>query len=180
MSVELGNILRYLREEKLGCSQKEIAEKLNIDRSTYSNYELGKAEPSYRVLSQLCKLYNVKADLLIDDDAIIRYLAKEKSKELIPIILTRGEELVLNILWDNSEPLNAKEISSIAGSLIPKPAYAKALADSFVSKDFAQVKRSRYSPAVTLHDYGILKQILNEYAYKFDDLDDLRQIGGFR
>ncbi|MGN1112605.1 MAG: helix-turn-helix domain-containing protein [Acutalibacteraceae bacterium] len=51
--------LRTVREI-LGISQCEMAEKLYIDRSTYSYYETGKSEPPVHRLKKIIDLFNSK------------------------------------------------------------------------------------------------------------------------
>ena len=54
----LGEKLRELREN-YDLSQAQIAAALNIDRSTYSNYELDKTRPSLESLLKISRIYNV-------------------------------------------------------------------------------------------------------------------------
>ena len=56
--------LRKLRKTKK-LTQKEIASKLNIDRSTYSYWENAKTEPSIKYLIKLSKIYDVTIDDII-------------------------------------------------------------------------------------------------------------------
>lgn len=64
----LGEKLRELRES-YNLSQNQVAEALNIDRSTYTNYELDKTRPNLEMLVKLAHIYNIpKAMLLPDDD----------------------------------------------------------------------------------------------------------------
>ena len=56
--------LRKLRESK-NLTQKEVASKLNVDRSTYSYWENAKTEPSIKHLIKLSKIYNVTIDYII-------------------------------------------------------------------------------------------------------------------
>ncbi|MBO6264667.1 MAG: helix-turn-helix transcriptional regulator [Acidaminococcaceae bacterium] len=60
----LGEKLRILREE-LHCTQKEIAEKIHVERATYSFYENNSRLPSYEKLIMLADLFNVSIDYLI-------------------------------------------------------------------------------------------------------------------
>lgn len=53
-----------LRKEN-GYSQKDIAEYLNIDRSNYSKYELGKLELGIDMLIALSRLYKVSTDYIL-------------------------------------------------------------------------------------------------------------------
>ena len=56
--------LRDLRL-RLGKTQKEVAEDMGLQVSTYSNYEQGLREPSLDVLKIICDYYGVTADYLI-------------------------------------------------------------------------------------------------------------------
>ena len=53
-----------LRKEK-GFTQQEIANYLQIDRSNYSKYELGKLEINIDMLRKLSKLYDVSTDYIL-------------------------------------------------------------------------------------------------------------------
>lgn len=55
--------LRALREE-MDISQKELAARINVGRSTVSGYERGDKTPSFAVLIQLADLYGVSLDYL--------------------------------------------------------------------------------------------------------------------
>ncbi|MCQ2740375.1 MAG: helix-turn-helix domain-containing protein [bacterium] len=61
MSKMIGKKLRKLRKRKV-MSQQELAEKVNITRSTISNYELGKRTPHLKDLQKFCKIFNVGLD----------------------------------------------------------------------------------------------------------------------
>ena len=62
--IHLTKRLRYLREYN-AVTQREIAEALCIDRSTYAYYELGETQPSLLMLVRLAKLYDVTTDYLL-------------------------------------------------------------------------------------------------------------------
>lgn len=53
------------RRKKINLKQKDMAELLNIDQTTYSNYETGKCEPSLETLIKLAKLFKCSIDELI-------------------------------------------------------------------------------------------------------------------
>ena len=59
-----------LRECRELCnySQQQVAECLNIDRSTYSYYESGRTEPSIDNLKRIAKLFGVKVNELLEVD----------------------------------------------------------------------------------------------------------------
>lgn len=50
--------LKFLRESK-GLSQQEVADHVNINRSTIGYYELGKRQPLARILVKLADFYGV-------------------------------------------------------------------------------------------------------------------------
>lgn len=51
---------------KAKLSQEEVAEKINTSRSNISKYETGNLEPNITTLRELCKLYKVSADYILD------------------------------------------------------------------------------------------------------------------
>ncbi len=57
--------LRELREDR-DLRQKDLANVLNVNQNTYSNYENEKTEPPYSVLKQLCLFYGVSADYILE------------------------------------------------------------------------------------------------------------------
>ena len=56
--------LRKYRE-KMELTQKQLAEVLNIDRSTYSYYETGKSVPPVETLIKLARIFNTTVDNLL-------------------------------------------------------------------------------------------------------------------
>ena len=56
--------IRDLREDN-DLSQKQIAEKLNIHQTTYSDYELGNLNVPISVLRQLADFYETSIDYLV-------------------------------------------------------------------------------------------------------------------
>lgn len=63
----LGEKLRDLRES-LNLSQNQVAEALNIDRSTYTNYELDKTRPNLEMLVKISRIFNVPPAMLLPDE----------------------------------------------------------------------------------------------------------------
>lgn len=59
----LQNELKRYRE-KNNYSQKEIAKKINITQSAYSNYEKGKRLPNIEILIKLANIYDISLDIL--------------------------------------------------------------------------------------------------------------------
>ena len=61
---ELAEHLRFIRKCR-GFSQSVVAEKLNVDHSTYSYYELGKTKPDIQAIINLCEFYGIEINDLI-------------------------------------------------------------------------------------------------------------------
>src|SRR5690606_31824799 len=59
-----GKNLVYLRKNH-GWTQSDLAEKLNIARTTLGDYEREKTEPNFEMLTRLSELFEVEIDTLI-------------------------------------------------------------------------------------------------------------------
>ncbi|MCI1965958.1 MAG: helix-turn-helix domain-containing protein [Oscillospiraceae bacterium] len=68
MKIRINERLRELRI-KSGYTQNQIAKILNIDRSTYSYYELGKTTPDVSALIILAKVFNISINELLADES---------------------------------------------------------------------------------------------------------------
>lgn len=62
----LSDTLRNLRTG-LGFTQLQVAEALNIDRSTYTYYETGKTVPDIKTIMKLMKIFNVSYEELLGE-----------------------------------------------------------------------------------------------------------------
>ena len=65
-----GERLKELRKEK-NLTQTDIAKIFNVTDATVSTWEVGKAQPSFDILMELAKYFNVSTDYLlgiIEDD----------------------------------------------------------------------------------------------------------------
>ena len=54
--------------ERCGYSQQQVADVLNVHRSTYSYYESGKTEPSLENICILARIFGVSLDTLLEMD----------------------------------------------------------------------------------------------------------------
>lgn len=63
------NIFRELRKKK-GLTQIELAKMVNVQQTTVSKWEVGRAVPDYPVLLKLAELYGVSVDYLLGREAI--------------------------------------------------------------------------------------------------------------
>ena len=91
--------LKVLRK-KQGLTQKEIADIVQVNRVTYTNWEKGNREPSYEDLCVLAFIFDVSIDFLLSDYLEISkesYLKfkKEKEEEKKNLFSVRLKELRL-------------------------------------------------------------------------------------
>ncbi len=56
--------LRMLRKAS-NMTQKQVAQNLSIDRSTYAYYEIDKTKPDYETLMRISRIFNVSVDYLL-------------------------------------------------------------------------------------------------------------------
>ena len=63
-------LAQRLKKIRLACglTQTDIAQALNIDRTTYTYYETGKHEPSLSRAQELAKLFNIDIATLIGEN----------------------------------------------------------------------------------------------------------------
>ena len=73
--------IRDLREDA-GLKQEDMAEKLHVRQSTYSNYELGVNEIPIRALVFLADFYNTSIDYLLERTDVKEPLPKSKNNPL--------------------------------------------------------------------------------------------------
>ena len=59
--MNIGKALRCYRK-KTGLKQAEIAEKLQISRQAYSNYENGKREPNIDLICGMIQVFDITTD----------------------------------------------------------------------------------------------------------------------
>ena len=67
MSKEFGETLRTFRRQS-ELTQKQVAEALHIDRSTYAYYERGTTEPSLNTVVKLAEIFSVPVTELLSKE----------------------------------------------------------------------------------------------------------------
>lgn len=123
--------LRRVRDV-VGLTQQNVADALELDRSTYSYYETGKTEPNIRGLKILANLYNLTIDDLVycryrpintavrakepqerplTDLAQLRNLSREEVQLVLAYRRTRDKEAMLDYVrrFRDSEPENGED-----------------------------------------------------------------------
>lgn len=76
--------------KKAGLSQKELAEKLDMNLRTYGSYERGERDVSTAVLLKICKTLNISSDYLLGRDekpieSNIRSILPQENIRMIPV-----------------------------------------------------------------------------------------------
>ena len=91
----LGNLLKIYRKNSL-LTQQQVADALNINRTTYTYYETGKTEPSIDTLHKLIKIFGITYDDL---------LPSEKNPKSIKdsFIRAKGDEAIYNLTKEEQQ-----------------------------------------------------------------------------
>lgn len=63
----MGEKIQQLRKAK-GMSQEDLASNITVSRQAISKWELGEAVPDTNNIVQLCKIFGVSADYLLNDN----------------------------------------------------------------------------------------------------------------
>ncbi len=88
---KIGEKIKILRT-KFGLTQKEVADALELERSTYTYYELGKTIPSWNIVKKLARIFRIAPyDLL------------EEQNKYIMSDISSGEGSNINICNLNSD-----------------------------------------------------------------------------
>ncbi|MBQ7638039.1 MAG: helix-turn-helix transcriptional regulator [Clostridia bacterium] len=87
-------IARILREyrTKMGYTQKDVADVLGIDRSTYAYYETGKTEVPVKKLAVLARLYGVEINDFFNNDALVLNDPDKEKKHKTEVGMLSKEE----------------------------------------------------------------------------------------
>ena len=65
VKVLLHERLRALRQQ-CNLSQRQVADALGLDRSTYTYYEIGRSQPNLDIIGSICEIYKISVSDLID------------------------------------------------------------------------------------------------------------------
>ncbi|TYP68892.1 helix-turn-helix domain-containing protein [Paenibacillus methanolicus] len=102
--------IKEMRNRK-GWTQLELAELLEVDRVSVTNYELGRAVPQWGTFVKLAELFNTTTDYLMgssDDETKKTPDSMENEREFIGKIELTDEEL-MNQFEIDGRPLTPKE-----------------------------------------------------------------------
>lgn len=99
------DMLQYLRRRE-GLSQAELAEKLNIAKSTVSMYERDERKPSFEMLEAIADFFNINMDTLVGSAA-----------KPAPKTQEEKEREEINTLLDQVRPEDRKNVIALLKSL---------------------------------------------------------------
>lgn len=120
--------LRELRV-KCGYTQVQLAKILNIDRSTYSYYEIGKTTPNISVLVTLAKVFNIPINALLSDEGTPKIVSdcgvqpnfKKCKKNTSHIYeLSDQEKMIIGVFRASSQIDKDKIVEYIQNSITKK------------------------------------------------------------
>ena len=103
--------LRHYREASV-LSQKQVADALNIERSTYTKYETGDSEPSLNTLVKIAGIFNVSPMQLLPTESSSEarpYRTKDTSGADSPIYQLSKEERGLIALFRGIDKTTKQE-----------------------------------------------------------------------
>src|SRR5687768_8836920 len=125
--------LHYLRR-KTGLSQQELADKLEIPRTTWSGYELGKVEPNITMLQKISAFFDQPIDRLLNQRI-----------DFDDLVIAQDDKLkVLAVTMDSDQRQNIELVSSKA---------AAGYLDSFQDPEFIRELPKMYIPGLPTGTY---------------------------
>lgn len=89
-----------------GFTQQQIADILNLNRTTYTKYETGVSEPSIEILKKIAAIYGVDANAILGDDTFTKSVSDFK----MPIYSLTKEEQQLIGTYRMFNPSEKQEI----------------------------------------------------------------------
>lgn len=70
LSHSWNEVITELREQS-DCSQTYLANRLNISRKTYANYEAGISDIKVETIKQLAELYQIPSSIILGEQKIL-------------------------------------------------------------------------------------------------------------
>ena len=107
----LGYNLLRLRKNR-GYTQQQIADRLNLNRSTYTKYETGVSEPSIEIMRKIAEIFSVDISVLVADKADAEFRDKESEK----MDVNSTERSIIN-LYRKLDDLYKRRFISFLGKL---------------------------------------------------------------
>lgn len=92
-NIQLAENLRKLRDDH-NYTQTQIAEKLNISRQAYSNYETGKRIPDIDMLVRIADIYQITLEQLLVQNCSKAGVINEISRPYYTAMLADSEDMI--------------------------------------------------------------------------------------
>ncbi len=114
-------------------TQEDLAEKLGVSRQAVSRWEAGDTTPEMVLLKEICNVFNISADYLLNDDV--------ENENDIPIIKSKNEEIKI-VKTKNRKNLLVLVISFAVASaftnagIITATSTAQRIASCFLTSSF--------------------------------------------
>ena len=89
--ISIGRFIAVERKRK-GCTQKQLAEKLNISDKTVSKWECGKGFPEVSLLLPLCKELDITVNELLSGARVSEEEYQKKAEENMVNMIKEREE----------------------------------------------------------------------------------------
>ncbi len=119
--------LKFYRHE-CGLTQQQVADRLKIERSTYTYYETGKTKPDIHTLIKIAKVYNISYTKLLEgieedlDNAVADIhsgsLTEDEDTMKYRTHATTKYEVELLFVVRNLTPKQRKEVINLAKKLV--------------------------------------------------------------
>ncbi len=118
--------LKYYRHEN-GLTQQQVADRLKIERSTYTYYETGKTKPDINTLIKIAKVFNVNYTKLLEgiEEELEEAVADihsgaptDEDNQKYRTHATTKYEVELLFVVRNLTPKQRKEVMNLAKKLV--------------------------------------------------------------
>lgn len=117
----LSKKIKNLRIQK-GKTQQELADLLNISRSTLAGYESESKQPSYEMLVKIADYFDVPTDYLLSRGAFADCVILEKAKpQVLNLISTIASRLSVDILNGVDDITYIKLVDAFSISVTENP-----------------------------------------------------------
>ena len=126
--------LKFYRHE-CGLTQQQVADKLKIERSTYTYYETGKTKPDISTLIKIAKVYNISYTKLLEgieeelENAVADIhsgaSAEDEDTMKYRTHATTKYEVELLFVVRNLTPKQRKEVMALAKKLVSETEASK-------------------------------------------------------
>lgn len=125
----MGNFKNVFKQLRLACglTQADMAEKINISKSTVSMYENGNREPDFETLEKIADFFNVDIDYLLGrtnkttllPESAGKYCLTSKDEHDIEKILDQTREQLMSLegLMFDGDPASPEAIESILSAM---------------------------------------------------------------